>query len=458
MKKEKDGRIRVLFYNLDSAGVNYFRTLTPATELERIAENDFYVEINNKIDFDDENTIEYLKSFDIIHYHRQLHPNDKKMSLLRKQLKEAGVVLVMDIDDYWYLDKTHPYYLMSLEKELHKKIVFNLREADYVTTTTDHFAYEIRKVTKKDNVFVLHNSINPDWMKQFENNWKPDPEGRVRITYMAGSSHKSDVQQLRTVVNMLNADRELKDKFKIIIAGWDTEGSTTETEFNWDFAEELKELGLWDKKMIRTINQSRGDVDLIYGIPDELREKYRDKVVKVNKRDITSEESVYWEYEKILTNNHNIITNEDYKQWLMNFDRHEKYPNEGNYARRWTQKANRYANVLNETDIVIAPLSNNKFNNMKSNLKQVECWSRRIPVVCSDVIPYNVDGEHMENCILIPDKKNAFKYWKKELKKLILDPDLRNKIGEGLHRDFSEKYHLTNVTKKRAEIYKEIVK
>ena len=46
-----DGKIRILFYNLDSAGVNYFRTQTPAMELERFHSDDFYVEINPQIDF-----------------------------------------------------------------------------------------------------------------------------------------------------------------------------------------------------------------------------------------------------------------------------------------------------------------------------------------------------------------------------------------------------------------------
>ena len=94
------------------------------------------------------------------------------------------------------------------------------------------------------------------------------------------------------------------------------------------------------------------------------------------------------------------------------------------------------------------------FNRMKSNLKQVECWTRKLPIVCSDIPPYNVDGRHMENCVLIPNKKNAHKYWKKYLKKLILDADLRKRLGEQLYEDFKEKYHLANVTKKRVEFYK----
>ena len=123
-----------------------------------------------------------------------------------------------------------------------------------------------------------------------------------------------------------------------------------------------------------------------------------------------------------------MIKDPDYFQWFGNFERNVKYENEGNFGRRWTQKANTYAQVLDETDIVIAPLADNSFNRMKSNLKQVECWTSKLPIVCSDIPPYNVHGRHLENCVLIPNEKNAHKYWKKYLKKLILDADLRNSL------------------------------
>ena len=94
---------------------------------------------------------------------------------------------------------------------------------------------------------------------------------------------------------------------------------------------------------------------------------------------------------------------------------------------------------------------------MKSNLKQVECWTRKLPIVCSDIPPYNVHGRHMENCVLIRSEKNAHKYWKKYLKQLVLDADLRKRLGEQLYEDFKEDYNLKNVTEKRAAFYKEVV-
>jgi glycosyltransferase involved in cell wall biosynthesis len=452
-----DGKIRILFYNLDGAGVNYFRSLTPAMELERNHNDEFYVEINPQIDFNDKGFIDYLKTFHIIHYHRQFLGDIKQMLNLANELRQSGTILMVDIDDYWILHKLHPFYQMNIEKKMHIPIIENLKIADYVTTTTDVFADEIRKITGKDNVGVFYNSIDPIWMRQFQNNWKPDPDNRVRISYAAGSSHMGDVEQLEGVMNVLSNDWQLKDKFKVIIAGWDTEGSTTDITFNQEFGAELQKRGLWTHEIVKAINNTRGDVDKIPKLPADLKEKYRGKIFSTKQRNINSQESVYLYYEKILTNNHKMITNPDYLQWLMNFERNIKYENEGNFARRWTQKANVYAQVLDETDIVIAPLADNSFNRMKSNLKQVECWTRKLPIVCSDIPPYNVHGRHMENCVLIPNEKNAHKYGQKYLKKLILDADLRKQLGEQLYQDFKEEYNLANVTRKRAGFYKAAV-
>jgi len=238
-----DGKIKILFYNLDSAGVNYFRTQTPAMELERNHSDEFHVEINNKIDFNDPEVMDYLKSFHIIHYHRQFLPDSKQMFNLAKELKSAGTILIMDIDDYWNLHPKHPYYSLAMDRRMHIPIIENLKIADYVTTTSELFADKIKSVIKKDNVEVFYNSVDPTWMKQFKNKWKPDPDGRVRITYMAGSSHMVDMEQLRSVVNYLNSDTELKDKFKIIIGGWDSEGTTTEITFNQEFGDLLQRKG-----------------------------------------------------------------------------------------------------------------------------------------------------------------------------------------------------------------------
>lgn len=449
-------QIKVLFHNRDAAGVNYFRTQTPAQQLERDFSDKFRVEINQNLNLSKPETIEYLKSFHVINYHRQLTSNINDAIALTNELKNAGVILVDDIDDYWHLDKSHPFYRLSVQNNMAQDISDNLKLADYVTTTTDRFAKGIMSVTGKDNVMVFPNAVDPTWMKQFENNWKPDPNGLVRISYMAGSSHLNDVQQLKGVVNRLNSDAETRGKFKIIVAGWDTEGHTTDIKFNQEFGLRLQKLGLWNQKMIKAINRSQGNIDVIPDLPQDVVEEFRDNIFSQDRRPINSEESVYLQYEKILTDEYRIINDPDYMKWLKKYER-DIYENELYFGRRWTEKANIYAKVLDETDISIAPLADHQFNKMKSNLKQVEAWSRKLATVCSDIPPYNVDGVHERNTMLVPIKKNADKFWYKNLKKLIVDEDFRKQLGQNLYDDFSEKYHLGNVTKRRVDFYEKIV-
>jgi hypothetical protein len=59
--------------------------------------------------------------------------------------------------------------------------------------------------------------------------------------------------------------------------------------------------------------------------------------------------------------------------------------------------------------------------------------------------------------VLIPNEKNARKYWQKYLKKLIMDESLRKQLGEQLYEDFKVEYHLAEVTRKRAEFYRTAV-
>ena len=455
MENEK---IKVLFFNKDVAGVNYYRTLTPAMQLERDHSDKFQVEINSDVDFNDyDGALRYLKTFQIIHYHRFILPSVQAMIRLIRELRANGTILIMDIDDYWHLDASHPFYPTAQKNKLHFDIIDNIKLADYVTTTTDLFAVEIRKLTGKNNVIVLPNSINPEWMKQFQDRKRTDPK-HVTITYMAGSSHKQDIQQLDGVAARLEASPATKDLYKFILAGWDTEGEITDINFNQDFAKALIQRKMWDAQMIKKVNQSEGNVDLIQGLPADIREKFRNNVFDVKRRPINATESVYLDYEKIFTDNFKILKNLDYKKWLEKFER-DKYYDEGNvnYVRRWTQKANSYALVLDETDISLAPLVDNTFNRMKSNLKQVEVWSRRLPIVCSDIPPYNVDGVHMKNCILIPFKKRNEEDWAKAIRRLITEPNLRQDLGNQLYEDFHVKYNLKNVTDLRAEFYSSIV-
>lgn len=449
-------KVKILFFNRDTGGVNYFRTETPAIQLRNEYSDLFDVTIKNKlVGVTVEDIVKELSDYDIIHYHRTIINDVNTNKSIMSELKNRGIKLVMDIDDYWELDQSHPLYLQSIKTNLKGVSIQNMLDADIVTTTTEHFAEEIKKYNK--NVVVLYNSVNDTLQPQYKNNNKFDRE-IVNITYVGGSSHLNDINMLHGVINILNGDPQLKGKFKVILGGFDTNGSISEKMVNPDFIKALKLLNLYNNNIINQLKRYDGNLSKIKEIPNNVKEMFKNGIYVTNKRDIKPQESVYYQYEKILTDNYNLINKDnEYLTYLNKFTK-EKYIKEDkvSYVRRWTTKPNEYAKILDETDILIAPLVDHKFNNMKSNLKQLEASTRKLPIVCSNVVPYNVEGNE-SNCILIKNKKNQDKDWAKALKSLILNPELRKELGENLYNDFKEKYDLKNVTKLRADLYKELV-
>lgn len=448
-------KLKVLFFNKNRSGVNYYRTVSPAIHLDKHYNKVIDVTINSDFDPISDDGVEYLKKFDIVHYHSFLTPSIPYMIKLTNDLKNSGVKLILDIDDYWEVDSKHPKYKTFKSQNLKEKILTSILTADYITTTTEILAKDIKKITQKENVVVLPNSIDIETMQQFKPNKIKDDV--VRIMYLGSSIHEQDLEQLEGVVNMLNLDVETKNKFKFINVGWDMGGTFKDYELNKNFVEDIKQLGLWNNKFIKLLNKSKGNLDMIPYLNDEIKEKYKNNVYIVKNRPVKPEEIPYYKYEQIFTDNYRIIDDKDYLKWLKLY-KNEKYSNEVKYARRWTKPSNEYAKYLDEADIIIAPLKDTPYNKRKSNLKMVEAWSRKLPVVCSDLEPYNIDGENMVNCILIPNKINNKKFWYRELKKLILDETLRKKIGETLYKDFSKKYNLNNVNALRVELYNKVKK
>lgn len=149
----KDKKIKILFAPSDGAGVGHFRSIWPAQQMEKEYSDEIYVEINSDFVSDPN----YYKQFDIVHFHRQLGPYDGMQALIA-ELRKYGVIVIMDIDDYWVPPKTHPLYIAAIKDKLPEKITAAFKLVDYVTTTTDIFAGHIRKYNH--NVHVIPNAID----------------------------------------------------------------------------------------------------------------------------------------------------------------------------------------------------------------------------------------------------------------------------------------------------------
>ena len=404
-------KLKVLVVPSDRTGVSYFRSTNPHIALENKYPDEFHIDVDYEPQLNDDN---WLKQYDIIHYHRTLGPYEQMENLIQK-FDSLGIISIMDLDDYWAPGTHHPAYHLIKNAEIDKKIVANLKVAKNVTTTTSLFAEEIAKFNK--NVFVIPNAIDPT-EKQFTPNL--EKSDRIRIGWLGGSSHLKDLEILNGVVGRLRADG-LLDKIQFVLCGFDTRGTHT------------------------LIDHTTGEQKT---------------------RPITPMESVWFKYEQIFTDNYQTISPE-YKDFLMKFSQDE-YPNIANeaYRRVWTKPISTYASNYNLFDISLAPLEENIFNKVKSQLKVIEAGFHHKAIIAQNFGPYKIDlnnsiqyggGFDMTaNGILVDSNKNH-KDWYTSIKKLIQNPEVVTALQENLHNTVKDTYSMDKVTENRRALYLDLI-
>jgi glycosyltransferase involved in cell wall biosynthesis len=377
--------------------------------LQNMYPDDFHVDIDYQPQI---NNVNYWKQYQIVHIHRNIGNSYEQTPTLINFLKSLGIVVIVDLDDYWLPGKEHPIHSLIVQDKIHEKIMANLKVASYVTTTTNIFADEIRKLNR--NVVILPNAINPT---EVQFNQPTEESERVRVGWLGGSSHLHDLKLLEGFVGK-NAN--LKDKVQYVLCGFDTRGSVTE------------------------INQNTGER---------------------KQRPIKPEETVWVRYEEIFTNKYSII-DEGYKNFLNQF-KDEEYPNPTTlpYRRVWTKHINTYATNYSKFDISMAPIKNHIFNRVKSQLKVIEAGFYKKALIASEVGPYTIDLKHTMkngifgdgNALLVHENRNHSD-WAKYIKTLVHNPNLITDLGERLYESVKDKYDLRNVTKTRASFYKSLIK
>lgn len=358
---------------------------------------------------------EWLKQYDIIHYHRTLG-DYSQMEVLNEKLNNLGIVSIMDLDDHWAPGPHHPAYVLIKNAELDKKIFNNIKLAQNVTTTTKIFADEISKANK--NVYVLANAIDPT-EKQFTPNLEKS-NGRLRIGWLGGSSHLKDLEILNGIVGKLRADG-LLDKVQFVLCGFDLRGTHT-------------------------------DID---SVTKEQRQ-----------RAITPKESVWYQYERIFTDDYKSISPE-YKDFLLKFKAGE-YADVANepYRRVWTKPISTYALNYNLFDVSLAPLEENIFNKVKSQLKVIEAGFHKKAIIAQNFGPYQIDLKNSvkfgggfdttANSILI-DKNKNHKDWYDSIKKLINNPEIVTVLQDNLNKDIKDTYSMDKVTEDRRNLYHKLI-
>lgn len=406
-----DKKVKILVIPSDRTGVGYWRSVQPHVRLEEMYPEYFDVdivyvdELNTKQDLE-----KFFASYDLIHIHKQL---DKGLHLIN-MIKFLGVKVIVDVDDNWNLGNYHPMSLTAKKERWDIPIKEHLKLADYVSTTTDIFANEVKKLNK--NALVFPNAVNPT-EDQFVP--KPTTSNRLRFGIICGSSHKYDIELLSSMVSKL--PKEYLDKVQFVLCGFDTNGT-------------------------RTIH-------------------YMD-TGKTIQRPIEPKESVWYEYEKILTNNYSTVS-EDHKRFLNMFVKNVEYPNlDEPYRRCWTKNISEYATHYNNIDVLLVPLKECDFNKVKSQLKVVEAGFFHKAIIAQNYGPYTIDLKSMigkggevddsGNALLVDSSKNH-KQWTKYIMKLVDNPQMVTKLQDNLYETVKDKYNLDTVTKYRAEKYLEIL-
>lgn len=405
-----DKKIKMLVIPSDRTGVGKFRSVAPHVYLAEHYADLFDIDII--YDIPNTNLEEFLKQYDLIHIHKQL---DKECQVM-DMIKFLDIKVIIDVDDCPDLGNYHPMSLSAKKENWKGPILEHVRKADYVTTTTPIFAKWLSKYNK--NVIVLPNAIDPN-EKQYQPHKNPRPGGRIRFGLICGSSHFHDIELLSGIARQIPEDK--LDKIQLVLCGFDTNG--TRTIYYYDTG-------------------------------------------KVERRPIEPHESVWCRYEEILTDNYSIVSPE-HKEFLLKYEKNTDDPFENEpYRRFWTRDINQYASHYDNVDVILAPLKECEFNEMKSQLKVIEAGFMDTAIIAQDFGAYTIDLKSVigkngvidetGNAMLVDSAKNH-KQWAKYIMKIVDNPELIDIMKSNLAPMVKETYSAEAVAKKRVEAYLKIL-
>jgi len=405
-------KIKILVVPSDNrGGVGFYRSTQPHIYLEQNYSEEFQIDINMNPDWDN---LDNLKQYNIIHVHKGLFQNYGSFRNAIDFCKNNGIVTILDIDDFWELPLHHPNHNSQKTYHTDQFIIDNIKRFNYITTTTPLFAEKIRKFNP--NVVVLPNAID-DKDERFQ--IKKEKCDFLRVGMIMGSAHEYDTALLNDISNKI--DKKTLEKIQFVLCGFDLRGT------------------------IRTFDQATG---------------------QETSRPMKPHESVWYRYEKMLTNNYSIVSPE-YKRYLEMFIPNVEFPNAKNehYRRFWTKPIDKYYQHYANVDVLLAPLEVNTFNYVKSQLKVIECAFSNTAIIASNYGPYTLDLKPMNlfggqidregNAMLVDESKNH-KDWARCVTKLANEPELVSILSNNLTKDICGKYSLESVSKERANFYKTI--
>jgi glycosyltransferase involved in cell wall biosynthesis len=149
-----------------------------------------------------------LKKISLVVFNRDSGIFDVDKQIAR--LKRLKIPYVMDMDDYWILDKKHLMH-KAFKNDISHRIIKLLKGARGVTTTIARLARKIDQYNK--NVLVVPNAIDstqPQWQEVPTSN--PSP----RFGWVGGVHHVEDIRLLLPAFEKIHAE----DKVHLALGGF----------------------------------------------------------------------------------------------------------------------------------------------------------------------------------------------------------------------------------------------
>lgn len=137
-----------------------------------------------------------------------------------KEQKKYGFKYIIDLDDYWILDKTHYLSKAFIDNKVFERTVNFIKKADFITVTNKQLYFLCRKYNK--NVEIVKNAL-PFGFEQF-NSEKTESEN-IRFGYCGGLSHVHDL-------NILNNSNIANTDIDFTLLGYDKTREQSEKMFN----------------------------------------------------------------------------------------------------------------------------------------------------------------------------------------------------------------------------------
>lgn len=340
----------------------------------------------------------YNNPYDIIYLHNGFY-NDTLFNCIEILKKQS--IVILDVDDYWELPKENPRYKSLKESNYSNFYLHLVHLSNYIVTTQKYIADILKSYNP--NVIIFPNTLN------LNTSISKTKSNRIRFGLTGSTIHSLDYQLLANLPYQLD---DCLDRIQIVLCG-----------FQKTFS-------------------------------------YYKKGYCYYKASSVSDDNIWWQYEKLLTGNYRICSDE-YKTELLKFKDIDTIVDEP-YQRILGKPIDTYIEFYNNIDVLLAPLQNNIFNNCKSELKIIEAGLTDTAIILSDIEPYKVctsilnsdNSINVEGNCLFASNSNE---WVLSIKKLIDNSELIELSKRNL-KDFVQKnYDINYWTIKRANWYKNIL-